>query len=63
MRIGYVPAAAMATRLVARGRRPVAVTYGPGEFRQAHTVDERVDVEEVAKFADVYAAAALALVG
>jgi succinyl-diaminopimelate desuccinylase len=63
VRIGYVPAAAMATRLVARGRRPVAVTYGPGDFRQAHTVDERVDVEEVAKFADVYAAAALALVG
>jgi acetylornithine deacetylase/succinyl-diaminopimelate desuccinylase-like protein len=62
MRIGYVPAAAMATRLIGREKRPVAITYGPGDYREAHTVDESVEVEEVAKFADVYANAALSLV-
>ncbi|HEX3736547.1 MAG TPA: M20/M25/M40 family metallo-hydrolase [Solirubrobacterales bacterium] len=62
MRIGYVAAAAMVTRLTGRDKRPVAITYGPGDYHEAHTVDESVEVEEVAKFAEVYANAALALV-
>jgi acetylornithine deacetylase/succinyl-diaminopimelate desuccinylase-like protein len=63
MRIGYVPAAAIASRMSGRDKRPVAITYGPGDYREAHTVDETVSVEEVAKFADVYANAAISLVG
>lgn len=62
MRIGYVPAAAIATRLAGHERRPVAITYGPGDYREAHTADESVALEEVASFAEVYANAALSLV-
>jgi Acetylornithine deacetylase/Succinyl-diaminopimelate desuccinylase and related deacylases len=63
MRIGYVPTAATVSRMQGRDKRPVVVTYGPGDYRQAHSVDEEVSVEEVAKFAEIYANAALSLVG
>jgi acetylornithine deacetylase/succinyl-diaminopimelate desuccinylase-like protein len=64
MRIGYVSAAAMATRARGRGAStPVAVTFGPGDYRKAHTVNESIAVEDVARFAEIYAETALQLLG
>jgi acetylornithine deacetylase/succinyl-diaminopimelate desuccinylase-like protein len=40
---------------------PACLTFGPGEFAQAHAVDEHVSVREVADCARVYARATLAL--
>jgi acetylornithine deacetylase/succinyl-diaminopimelate desuccinylase-like protein len=42
---------------------PAAITFGPGEFDQAHAVDEHIAISEVATAAEIYARAALALVG
>jgi acetylornithine deacetylase/succinyl-diaminopimelate desuccinylase-like protein len=41
--------------------RPSAITFGPGDFDQAHGVDERIEIAEVAKAATVYAQAARTL--
>jgi succinyl-diaminopimelate desuccinylase len=40
---------------------PPAITFGPGEFEQAHTVDEHIAIAEVARAAEVYARAARSL--
>jgi acetylornithine deacetylase/succinyl-diaminopimelate desuccinylase-like protein len=40
---------------------PSAITFGPGEFEQAHAVDEHIEIAEVAKAAVVYARAAQTL--
>jgi acetylornithine deacetylase len=42
---------------------PAAITFGPGEFDQAHAVDEHIAISEVAIAAEIYARAALALLG
>jgi acetylornithine deacetylase/succinyl-diaminopimelate desuccinylase-like protein len=40
---------------------PSAITFGPGDFEQAHAVDEHIEIAEVAKAAAVYAQAARTL--
>jgi acetylornithine deacetylase/succinyl-diaminopimelate desuccinylase-like protein len=40
---------------------PAAITFGPGDFEQAHAVDEHIELAEVAKAATVYAHAARTL--
>jgi succinyl-diaminopimelate desuccinylase len=40
---------------------PAVITFGPGDFEQAHTVDEHITLAEVAQAADVYARATLTL--
>jgi acetylornithine deacetylase/succinyl-diaminopimelate desuccinylase-like protein len=42
---------------------PAAITFGPGDFEQAHTVDEHISIAEVAEAAEVYARAARTLLG
>jgi acetylornithine deacetylase/succinyl-diaminopimelate desuccinylase-like protein len=41
---------------------PAAITFGPGDFEQAHTVDEHIAIAEVARAAEIYARAARVLV-
>jgi acetylornithine deacetylase/succinyl-diaminopimelate desuccinylase-like protein len=36
---------------------PAVITFGPGEFEQAHAVDEHVEIEQVARAAEIYAMA------
>ncbi|MBI4284428.1 MAG: M20/M25/M40 family metallo-hydrolase [Chloroflexi bacterium] len=43
--------------------RPATVTFGPGEFRRAHTADECVSVKELTDAARIYALTALELLG
>ncbi len=40
---------------------PAAITFGPGEFEQAHSVDEHIAIAEVVRAAEVYARAARTL--
>ena len=40
---------------------PTVVTFGPGDFEQAHQVDEHIVLADVAQAADIYARATLAL--
>jgi acetylornithine deacetylase/succinyl-diaminopimelate desuccinylase-like protein len=40
---------------------PTVITFGPGDFEQAHQVDEHIALGEVAEAADIYARATLAL--
>lgn len=40
---------------------PAAITFGPGDFEQAHTVDEHIAISDVADAAGVYARATRAL--
>jgi acetylornithine deacetylase/succinyl-diaminopimelate desuccinylase-like protein len=55
---GWVDAAEL-MREDARGfGTPSAITFGPGEFEQAHAVDEHIEIAEVAKAAAIYAQAA-----
>ena len=42
---------------------PAAITFGPGDFEQAHAVDEHIEIAEVAKAAEIYARATRALLG
>jgi len=58
---GWVDAAEL-MRPNARGfGEPAAITFGPGDFEQAHAVDEHIEISEVAKAAEIYARAARAL--
>jgi succinyl-diaminopimelate desuccinylase len=60
---GWVPAAEL-MRTDDRGFGvPAAITFGPGDFEQAHAVDEHIEVAEVAKAAEIYARATRALLG
>ena len=36
---------------------PAAITFGPGDFELAHTVDEHIAIAEVAEAAEIYARA------
>jgi succinyl-diaminopimelate desuccinylase len=40
---------------------PAVITFGPGDFEQAHAVDEHIRLTDVATAAEIYAAATLAL--
>ncbi|MBS1879366.1 MAG: M20/M25/M40 family metallo-hydrolase [Actinobacteria bacterium] len=40
---------------------PATITFGPGDFELAHTVDEHIPLAEVAEAASIYAAATLDL--
>jgi acetylornithine deacetylase/succinyl-diaminopimelate desuccinylase-like protein len=42
---------------------PAAITFGPGDFEQAHQVDEHIRLADVAEAARVYARATLELLG
>ena len=60
---GWVPAAEL-MRTDDRGFGvPAAITFGPGDFEQAHAVDEHIEIAEVAKAAEIYARATRALLG
>ena len=37
------------------------ITFGPGDFEQAHAVDEHIRLADVAEAAEIYAAATLTL--
>jgi acetylornithine deacetylase/succinyl-diaminopimelate desuccinylase-like protein len=39
---------------------PAVVTFGPGDFEQAHAVDEHIALADVAEAAEIYATATLA---
>jgi succinyl-diaminopimelate desuccinylase len=40
---------------------PAAITFGPGDFELAHTVDEHIAISEVAEAAEIYATATMQL--
>jgi acetylornithine deacetylase len=40
---------------------PAVITFGPGDFEQAHAVDEHIALSEIAQAAEIYAAATLKL--
>ncbi|CAB4941262.1 unannotated protein [freshwater metagenome] len=40
---------------------PAVITFGPGDFEQAHQVDEHISLDEVRRAADIYANATLKL--
>jgi acetylornithine deacetylase/succinyl-diaminopimelate desuccinylase-like protein len=40
---------------------PAVITFGPGDFEQAHAVDEHIRLSDVAEAAEIYAAATLTL--
>jgi acetylornithine deacetylase/succinyl-diaminopimelate desuccinylase-like protein len=42
---------------------PAAITFGPGEFEQAHAVDEHIAIADVATAGEIYARATLKLLG
>ena len=39
------------------------ITFGPGDFENAHAVDEHIELTDVAEAAEIYAAATLTLLG
>ena len=41
--------------------QPAVITFGPGDFEQAHAVDEHIALADVAEAADIYARATLTL--
>jgi acetylornithine deacetylase len=40
---------------------PTVITFGPGDFEQAHNIDEHIALADVAEAADIYARATLSL--
>jgi len=40
---------------------PAVLTFGPGDFELAHSVDEHISLDEIAEAAEIYAKATLAL--
>jgi acetylornithine deacetylase/succinyl-diaminopimelate desuccinylase-like protein len=42
---------------------PAVITFGPGHFEHAHSVDEHIAIADVAQAAEIYALATLALLG
>ncbi len=60
---GWVDAAEL-MRPDARGFGvPAAITFGPGDFEQAHAVDEHIKIAEVTRASEIYVRATRALVG
>jgi acetylornithine deacetylase/succinyl-diaminopimelate desuccinylase-like protein len=60
---GWVPAVEL-MRPDARGfGTPAVITFGPGDFEQAHQVDEHISLAEVRDAAEIYARTTLALLG
>jgi acetylornithine deacetylase/succinyl-diaminopimelate desuccinylase-like protein len=60
---GWVDAAELMRRDDRGFGVPAAITFGPGDFEQAHAVDEHIAIAEVATAAEIYARATRALVG
>ncbi|MEA2471683.1 MAG: succinyl-diaminopimelate desuccinylase [Thermoleophilaceae bacterium] len=58
---GWVDAAELMRRDDRGFGVPAAITFGPGDFEQAHTVDEHIAIAEVARAAEIYARATRAL--
>jgi len=40
---------------------PAVITFGPGDFEQAHAVDEHIAIAEVAEAAEIFARASAEL--
>jgi acetylornithine deacetylase/succinyl-diaminopimelate desuccinylase-like protein len=59
---GWVDAAELMRRDDRGFGVPAAITFGPGDFEQAHAVDEHIAIAEVATAAEIYAHATRALV-
>jgi len=60
---GSVPAAEMMRTDENGYSVPAVITFGPGDFEQAHTPDEHVAIKDVAEAADMFASATLRLLG
>jgi acetylornithine deacetylase/succinyl-diaminopimelate desuccinylase-like protein len=58
---GWVDSVEMMTRGANGYDVPTTITFGPGDFELAHTVDEHIPLAEVAEAAEIYAAATLDL--
>jgi acetylornithine deacetylase/succinyl-diaminopimelate desuccinylase-like protein len=58
---GWVDSVEMMTRGENGYDVPTTITFGPGDFELAHTVDEHIPVAEVAEAAEIYATATLDL--
>ncbi len=58
---GWVDAVEMMTRGESGYDEPTTITFGPGDFELAHTVDEHIPVAEVAEAAEIYATATMDL--
>ena len=58
---GWVDAVELMRRHADGYDSPAVITFGPGDFEQAHAVDERIALADVATAADIYATATLAL--
>jgi acetylornithine deacetylase/succinyl-diaminopimelate desuccinylase-like protein len=58
---GWVDSVEMMTRGESGYDEPTTITFGPGDFELAHTVDEHIPIAEVAEAAEIYAAATMDL--
>jgi acetylornithine deacetylase/succinyl-diaminopimelate desuccinylase-like protein len=60
---GWVDAAELMRRDDRGFGVPAAITFGPGDFEQAHAVDEHIAIAEVGRAGEIYARATRALLG
>ena len=58
---GWVDSVEMMSRGENGYDEPTTITFGPGDFELAHTVDEHIPIAEVAEAAEIYAAATMDL--
>jgi acetylornithine deacetylase/succinyl-diaminopimelate desuccinylase-like protein len=58
---GWVDSVEMMTPAGDGYDKPTTITFGPGDFELAHTVDEHIPLAEVAEAAEIYATATLDL--
>jgi succinyl-diaminopimelate desuccinylase len=58
---GWVDAAELMRPAADGYGAPAAITFGPGDFEQAHAVDEHIVIAEVARAAEIYGLAARTL--
>jgi acetylornithine deacetylase len=58
---GWVDAAELMRPAADGFGAPAAITFGPGEFDQAHAVDEHIEIAEVARAAEIYGLASRTL--
>jgi succinyl-diaminopimelate desuccinylase len=58
---GWVDAAELMRPAAGGYGAPAAITFGPGDFDQAHAVDEHIAIAEVARAAEIYGLAARTL--
>jgi succinyl-diaminopimelate desuccinylase len=60
---GWVDAAELMRPAADGFGAPAAITFGPGDFEQAHAVDEHIEIAEVARAAEIYGLATRTLLG